>query len=110
MVIKIKLQVEGVHQWLAAPQEVSYLANLHRHIFHIEVEKTVEHNDRDIEIIMFKRQVDMYLIETYFDMDYSLCNFGEMSCEMIAKQIGLEFNAKRVQVLEDNENGAIWTA
>ena len=50
--IVVKLQVEGLHQWQDCPiEDVSFLRDRHRHIFHIEVRKKVSHNDRDIEII-----------------------------------------------------------
>ncbi len=110
MLVVIKLEVEGIHQWKAAPAEVGYLRDLHRHIFHIEVEKEVDHNDRDVEIIMFKRTAKKWLYEVWEDPKYNLLNFEEMSCEMIAKEIGEMFTASKVKVLEDNENGAVWTA
>jgi len=51
--VVVTLQVEGVHYWEDCPiPEVAFLKNLHRHIFHIKAMKTVQHNDRDIEIIM----------------------------------------------------------
>ncbi len=99
--IIVKLQVEGIHQWKDCPiEDVMFLKDKHRHIFHIEVRKKVSHNDRDIEIIMLKRQILSYLGKQPID-------FGNQSCEMIAEKILKSFDCTYVSVLEDNENGAI---
>jgi len=99
--IIVKLQVEGLHKWAGCPiEDVSFLRDRHRHMFHIEVRKTVTHNDRDIEIIMLKREIINYLGKQPIE-------FGNQSCEMIAEDILTRFNCTYVSVLEDNENGAI---
>jgi hypothetical protein len=99
--IIVRLQVEGLHRWKDCPiDEVSFLRDRHRHIFHIEARKRVSHNDRDVEIILFKRQLESFLGAEPIE-------FGDMSCEMIAEKILLEFDCDYVQVLEDNENGAV---
>jgi hypothetical protein len=69
-------------------------------MFYIEAHKEVSHNDREIEIIMLKRIVSEYLES--FDG-----NFYAMSCEDIAEDLLNRFDFEFVQVLEDNENGAI---
>lgn len=108
--IVIKLQVEGIHCWPECPiSEVSYLKNPHRHMFYIRIEKEVEHNDRDVEIIDFKHIVTMYLDEVYYSNEYDCLDFKTMSCEDIAEHLLNRFKAHSVEVLEDNENGAIIT-
>lgn len=104
--IIITLQVEGIHWWGGCNIEsVSFLQYAHRHIFHIVCKKAVQHNDRDIEIISFKRDVLSYLKETYcYGAD--VCYFKERSCEMIAQELTEKFNLAYCSVLEDNENGA----
>lgn len=104
--IIITLQVEGFHYWVNAPEEVAFLRDNHRHIFHYEVEKEVSHDDRDVEIIMFKREVQADLQLMYGDAN-GICQFGPKSCEMLAKEIILRHEAVRVKVTEDNENGAV---
>lgn len=102
--IEVKLQVEGIHNWSTCDiEEVLYLKNLHRHIFHIRVTKEVTHNNRDIEIIMFKNKIIYYLKDKWNG------NFGSMSCEDIAEDILIAFDCTQVTVLEDNENGATIT-
>jgi len=100
-----KLQIEGIHNWQNCPlEEVKFLKDPHRHIFHISCEKEVFHDDRDVEFIMFKRQILKYLKNKYEDNE---CHkFGSMSCEMIAKELINEFNLVSCEVFEDNENGA----
>ena len=66
--IFVTFQKEGIHRYPAAatdpklatkrfgkPDEhwldVSFLADLHRHIFHFRVEMEVFHDDRDVEFI-----------------------------------------------------------
>lgn len=99
--VVIRLQVEGIHCWPNCDvRGVEYLRNPHRHMFHIEAHKEVSHNDREIEIIMLKRIVSEYLES--FDG-----NFYAMSCEDIAEDLLNRFDFEFVQVLEDNENGAI---
>jgi len=104
--IIVKLQVEGIHCWPECPiEEVSFLRNPHRHIFHIECKKEVFHNDRDIEIIQLKRQIGFYLYSQYGN-NHQVHQFNSMSCEMIAQELVEKFNLNYCKVLEDNENGA----
>lgn len=108
--IKVKLQVEGLHSWPEAREvfpEVGFLSDPHRHIFHISITKSVAHNDRDIEIIMFKRTVLNYLHDVYQDQQAKCLDFGRRSCEDLAEELLLRFDLDWVEVLEDNENGAI---
>jgi len=108
MKIVIQFKIEGIHQWKECPlDEVGYLRDLHRHEFHIRMEKKVDHNDRDIEIIMFKRQVISGLKKNFYSDQFNCCNFGNMSCEAIAEYLMDKYNCTLVEVLEDGENGAV---
>lgn len=105
--VVIKLQVEGIHFWKDCNiQEVMFLKEPHRHIFHIQCEKKVDHLDRDIEFIQLKRDVEDYLFANYHEPIIRCHNFAQMSCEMIARILKEKFNLCFVEVLEDNENGA----
>lgn len=98
------LQVEGIHNWPECPfEDVSFLRNEHRHIFHIRVEKKVTKEDREIEIIRLKREILSFL-ESKFG---SPAKFGRMSCEGIAVLLFKHFALNSCEVLEDGENGAI---
>ena len=106
----ITLQVEGIHNWPGCPfDEVAYLRDPHRHMFHIKAHKIVTHSDRDVEFIMLKHRVQQYLLDTYSESDFDVCVFGAMSCEMIAKELITRFDLCSCEVSEDGENGAIVT-
>lgn len=113
----VRFQMEGFHNFPQAKElfpEVAFLSDRHRHIFHFECEKKVFHDDRDVEFIMFKREVMSWLIDRYgthhnqFDLppfSYPL-EFGAMSCEMIARELLQRFDLEVCIVSEDGENAA----
>ena len=114
--IIIRFQLEGFHNFPKAIElfpEVSFLSERHRHIFHFECKKQVFHDDRDVEFILFKREVQSYLIDKY-GSSYGdnhppfsyYCEFGPMSCEMIARDLLEKFDLESASVFEDGENGA----
>jgi len=99
--IIISLQYAATHFWSGCNiQEVIYLKDEHRHVFHITCKKEVSHDDRDVEIISFKNEVLGWL-----DFHYK-GKFGGKSCEMIARELLNDFELNYCKVLEDNENGA----
>ena len=99
--VVINLQFEGVHCWPACPiEEVAFLRSPHRHMFHVCCKKRVAHDDRDIEIIQLKRQVQKYIEEKYHG------DLGSKSCEMLANELVTQFGLCYCSVLEDGENGA----
>lgn len=104
--IIVKLQYEATHNWPKVAEvlpdlpEIHFLQYPHRHIFHITMEKAVSHSDRDVEIILFKRQVLNHLQQEF---NGELDNW---SCEMLAEYLLGLFGCTSVEVLEDNENGA----
>ena len=105
----INTSFEGIHCWLEAPREVLFLQNPHRHNFNVHVEITVQHNDRELEFIMLKHQINSYLA-TNFDAQ-GVWHMGRMSCEDVAEQLiaFLKRNYSNrhfsVSVDEDGENG-----
>jgi len=104
--IVVRLQFEGMHYWPGAPQDKpeAYLVHPHRHVFHVEATRLVMHDDREIEIIAFKRE-----IKEFCEVNYG-AGFHTLSCEMMAKEILRVFRLSRCSVLEDGENGAEVTA
>lgn len=112
--IVVKFVLEGFHFWKDAPKEVAFLRDNHRHLFHFRLEKKVDHDDRDLEIILFGREVKEYLYKKYGQKNDDLSGsnifwleFGPMSCEMIARELLNEFQLEIAEVTEDFENGAI---
>lgn len=110
--IIVRLQVDGIHNFPAAKElfpAVGFLANEHRHVFRIECKREVFHDDRDVEFILFKGQILDYLSLTFRETisPGTSCNFGSMSCEMIARELLERFDLQSCSVFEDGENGAI---
>lgn len=111
--IWVRFQREGLHKYPAALEDprladVSFLGNLHRHIFHFRVSIDVWHNDRDIEFIQFKRWLEGLYSDSTLILDYK-------SCEMIADDLYIQIAGKypgrnvTISVSEDNENGCTIT-
>ena len=104
-----KLEIEGLHCWPDAQSvfpEVGFLSNMHRHKWYITAKKRVNHDDRDVEFIMFKRDILEYLHRTYYNSNSRTHEFSAMSCEMLAAELMKEFGCCYVSVFEDDENGA----
>ena len=106
MMVFCRFQKEKLHRWPGAVEhkEVSYLANLHRHMFHFQVKLEVSHDDREIEFIMLKHE-----------MEKLVDGWGEEvgSCEMMASSIARYLRERypgrqfEIEVSEDGENGAV---
>lgn len=107
--IVVTLQIEALHNWPEAKTvipEMGFLSDLHRHLFFVTAKKTVSHNERDVEIIQFKRELINYFHRNYFDKGINIHNFGARSCETLAQDLMDAYDLDYCQVLEDNENGA----
>jgi hypothetical protein len=89
----------GYHRWVDAPDDVAFLRDYHRHVFHVKMFWTITHAERQIEFISQKRLVDAWLNAIYKERRF------EDSCETIALNLMGEFGASCVQVSEDGENG-----
>ena len=105
--IWVTFSKEGIHKYPAAAsiRGVEFLQHPHRHIFHFNVQIEVYHDDRDIEFILFKRE-----LEKLYDLGTLQLDFK--SCEMMANDI-LSYLTTHypdrnivISVSEDNENGA----
>ncbi len=112
--IWVTFQREGIHCYPEALNkselsDVSFLGHPHRHIFHFKITINVEHDNRDIEFIQFKRWLEELYSNNVLQLDYK-------SCEMIGEDLIGTIRTKypkltyiSVDVSEDNENGAITT-
>lgn len=107
--VMVKIVIEGMHNFPKAAElfpEVAFLADRHRHLFHFIASKKVNHDDRDVEFIIFKRNITRYLASKYWDVNTRVHEFGSQSCEMLAREILEEFECEWVECWEDMENGA----
>ena len=114
--IWVTFRKEGIHCYPAAATDprlntageydVSFLANPHRHIFHFRVSIAVQHNDRDIEFIQFKRW-----LESLYSGSGAVLELDFKSCEMMADDLYMQIVARypgreiTIEVSEDGENG-----
>ena len=106
--IFVTFQKEGIHQYPGAPAGVEYLQYPHRHIFHFEVSIDVFHNDREIEFILFKNELENLYTESTLELDYKSC---EMMADELSEYIYDKYPRRNfvITVSEDGENGAICT-
>jgi hypothetical protein len=110
--IEVTFQKEGIHKYPAALddpklKDVQFLGYPHRHMFHFRVRVSVNHNDRDIEFILFKRELES-LYQDAMNIDYKSC---EMLAEELITYIATKYPQRQIEVgvSEDGENGAILT-
>ncbi len=106
--IFVTFQKEGIHRYPDAPEGVEFLKHPHRHIFHFRVDIDVFHNDRDIEFILFKRELEALYSAATLQVDYKSC---EMLAEDLIDYISQKYPGREVsvEVSEDGENGATLT-
>ena len=114
--IWVTFRKEGIHKYPAAltdpalatgdEYDVSFLGHPHRHIFHFRVWISVEHSDRAIEFIQFKRWLENLYNQGTLQLDYKSC---EMIAEDLYEQIAAKYPGREVwiEVSEDGENGAL---
>ena len=108
--IWVKFQKEGIHKYPAALEDpkladVSFLGYPHRHMFHFRVEVQVFHDDRDIEFILFKRELESLYDEKTLELDYKSC---EMISDDLYNYISNKYPNREmwIEVSEDGENGS----
>jgi hypothetical protein len=104
--IFVTFQKEGIHKYPNAPAGVEFLQHPHRHMFHFRVEIDVFHNDRDIEFILFKRELERLYSDGILELDYKSC---EMMADDLADYIYNKYPRRNflIEISEDGENGAI---
>jgi len=103
--IWVTYQKEGIHRYPDAPKGVEFLRNPHRHMFHFKVQIEVFHDDRDIEFILFKRELEGLYTDGILQLDYRSC---EMMADDLADYIKINYPGRHlvITVSEDGENGA----
>jgi hypothetical protein len=113
--IFVQFQKEGIHKYPAAltdptlatgdEYDVSFLGYPHRHVFHFKVWIDVDHSNRDIEFIQFKRWLENLYNQNTLQLDFK-------SCEMMSDDLYIQIAAKYpkrnvwIEISEDGENGA----
>jgi len=99
----IQFKIEGFHKYPNAPQDVSFLSNIHRHVFSVKCFFAVAKLTREREIFICREQVKNRLIEKYGEP----CMFND--CEMVATEILKYWQQNGMvacEVWEENTGGA----
>lgn len=104
----------GYHKYAEAPNDVAFLREMHRHVFNVKTTIEVFHNERDIEFFQLQSHIEHFVRCRY---EHRCGDFIEgiyiNSCESLAESIMNNLHdvypgrRVRVEVWEDNENGAI---
>ena len=114
--IYVKFQREGIHKYPAAltdpklatgdEYDVSFLGYPHRHMFHFKIQLEVFHDDRDVEFIQFKRELEKLYNTGVMQLDYKSC---EMMAQDLAKYIQSKYANRDliIDISEDGENGCV---
>jgi hypothetical protein len=106
--IFVTYQREGIHKYPGAANlpGVEFLASPHRHMFHFKITLQVYHDDREVEFILFKRELEKQYDNGTLQLDYKSC---EMMADDIASYIISHYPGRdlTVEVSEDGENGAV---
>lgn len=106
--IFVTFQREGFHCYPDASEEVAFLRQTHRHMFHVRVQLSVSHNEREVEFFMLRNRLVNAMPSGSFD---------SKSCETICHDIyksmtafdilpDLEQRHVIITVSEDGECGA----
>lgn len=87
--VRVRTQIEGLHYWPDARPPDTYLATAHRHLFVVDLEVSVRHDDRDIEINALTRWLSSLLPTLAVEPRQPRVplNFGTQSCEQLAARI-----------------------
>lgn len=106
--IFVRTILEALHEWKDAPEEVYFLRNTHRHLFHIKVTWNVDHNDRDKEFFIMQDKLQSFLNSFYWIQEDGYHHV--QSCEQVCEDVLTAFkDAVSCEVSEDGENWAILT-
>ncbi len=106
ILIHVKTTFDGEHHWPEAPEEVSFLREVHPHTFYVEATIPVAHNDRELEYFMVKKVIDDLVTEGHSNYDtltWSCERWAEYLGHELAKTYARDLNVK---VSEDDENGS----
>jgi hypothetical protein len=109
--IWVTFRREGIHCYPEAAtnhnlNDVAFLAHPHRHMFHFKVWIEVQHDDREIEFIQFKRWLEGLYSTSTIELNHKSC---EMLARELYEQISYRYPNREtwIKVSEDGENGCL---
>jgi hypothetical protein len=109
----VRFQRKGYHCWPDAPMRRIYLSHNHRHLFHVQVELEVRHDEREVEyhdLLEFSEKIfaDLFPFPSHGVYPDYIASCETMAREL-AKEIATRYPGGRVlivSVFEDGECGA----
>lgn len=104
--IVVFFTMPGFHHYPEAPEDVAFLRDRHRHLFHFRLYFRVSHHNRDLEFFQQAQKVKQLLRSEFGEP----CEFENCSCEMVADWFLDRFQSEgcfKVEVSEDGENGSV---
>lgn len=104
--VVVSIEVPGFHQWLQAPKDVDFLLHPHRHDFRFVAHILVGHDDRAVEFYQVQNRMIVWLDKVYPKTKYGY-DFGQSSCEHLARSMARGLGIRKCEVWEDQYNGAI---
>lgn len=111
MEVIVRYQTDGIHYYPAPPPGVEFLGTKHHHRFDVEV-SVQETDDREVEFFILRSDIQEFFSQ--FPVSKGIRDFGTMSCETIATELGKFLVTKgyrvvSVSVFEDNYAGSrVW--
>ncbi len=118
--IEVRTSTDAFHRWENAEGKRDYLAHAHRHLFHVRVKISVEHNDREVEFHdlldtikddspIFAQCAKSSKEEVNEFLNWSCESHAEAILNILENKYGKGCRYFEVEVNEDNECGAILT-
>lgn len=107
--IYVTTRFASFHRWKDAPKEVAFLRNIHRHEFHVKLTMSVNHDERDAEFILLKRDLDGAILDKLIPANEERVNYScETMARLLAGAIAEKYPNRQItcEVSEDGENGA----
>jgi hypothetical protein len=99
----LDVDVEGYHSYPDAPEAVSFLRGVHRHLFRVRVGLVVSDKNREREIFLEQNALCVSIESVYGKP----AQFGSLSCEAISEWIlSVVQGSVWCEVLEDGRGGA----
>lgn len=100
--ISVTHQFISYHAWPDAPEKVQYLRNVHRHLFKVELELSVSHNDRQLEFFIV--QDELINVCHRYEQEVHGHSCETMAGNIVEEMIKRGYPAMRCTVSEDGEN------
>ena len=101
--IQIKTSFEAFHRWKDAPDELAFLRQYHRHLFHVTAQIDVR-EDREIEFFQFKKTIDSFIHDDWIHVQENIVT--DLDVEDFDEETG--YDSDETKILPSCERFAEW--